>query len=193
MPGPGIIEGSEDSLSIEDLLIERLINLALQLDQEAAQKKDNPQSLENRLARSGLSKVYFLKPNAAPEHLEGITQCFKNGCSLFSKGLIRKRPVWLSFGEKVPCVKPFPGRGRGPAVERGTILILLSFDEYVFLSRQIIIQSFLEDFSGKGNITYLRVEDPTGKIIAQTGEKFFEAPARKHGEDRNPRLQPFLD
>ena len=55
--------------------------------------------------------------------------------------------------------------------------MLLSFDEYVFLSRQIIIQGFLEDFSGKGNITYLRVEDPAGKSIAQTGEKLFESPA----------------
>ena len=59
---------------------------------------------------------------------------------------------------------------------RGAILILLSPEEYIALGQQIIVQGFLEDFSGKGNIAYLRVEGPSGKIIAQTGEALLANP-----------------
>jgi hypothetical protein len=59
LSGLGIVEGSEDTLNIEDLLIERLINLALQMDQEAVQKKDDPQFLKDRMERSGLKQIFF--------------------------------------------------------------------------------------------------------------------------------------
>jgi signal transduction histidine kinase len=181
LTGPGIVEGSEDSLSIEDLLVERLINLALQLDQEAAQDKDSLQSIESRLVRSGLSKVYFLKPNAAPKALEALPNFIKTGVPFFQKVLSGRTRLAIFRGEGA-VRHAFPlALAVARSFDRGIILILLSFDEYVFLSRQIIIQSFLEDFSGKGNITYLRVEDQAGKVIAQTGERFFEVPARNTG------------
>ena len=190
LPGPGIIEGSEDSLNIEDLLVERLINLALQLDQEAAQKKDSPQSRENRLARWGLSKVYFLKPNAAPDTLAALPSPIKTGVPFFQKVLSGKSRLAVFRGEGAVRHTIPLAMAVARSFDRGIILILLSFEEYVFLSRQIIIQSFLEDFSGKGNITYLRVEDQTGKVIAQTGERFFEVPAQNTGrvEIRNAGL-----
>jgi signal transduction histidine kinase len=177
LTGPGALEGSEDSLSIEDLLIERLINFALQLDQDIAQNKETPSSLKDRLAESGLKTVYFLKPNAAPVTWAALPDALKTGVPFFQKVVSGKARLAVFRGEgalrqtlplALAVARPF---------ERGTILILLSFDEYVFLSRQIIIQSFLEDFSGKGNITYLRVEDPAGKVIAQTGEKVLEPSA----------------
>ena len=181
LPGPGITEGSEDSLSIEDLLVERLINIALQLDQEAAQKKDSPQSIENRLVQSGLSKVYFLKPNATRDSLKALPNPMKTGVPFFQRVLSGKARLAVFRGEGVVRHTIPLALAVARSYARGIILILLSFDEYVFLSRQIIIQSFLEDFSGKGNITYLRVEDKTGKVIAQTGERFFEVPAQNTG------------
>ena len=178
-PGPGTLEGSEESLSIEDLLIERLINLALQLDQDFAQKKDSPQSIKDRLARSGLKTVYFLRPKATPDTWAALPDAFKKGVPFFQKVVSGKSRLAVFRGEGA-LRQNFPlALAVARPLERGTILLLLSFDEYVFLSRQIIIQSFLEDFSGKGNITYLRVEDPAGKIIAQTGEKLLEPSLEK--------------
>jgi signal transduction histidine kinase len=174
LPGQGVIEGSEDSLSIEDMLIERLINLALQLDQDFAREKENPHSLADRLPRTGLSKVYFLKPNAAPDTWAGLPQALKTGVPFFQKVLSGKTRLAVFRGEG-PLRQTLPlALAVARPFGRGTILIQLSLEEYVFLSRQIIIQNFLEDFSGKGNITYLRVVDPAGKVIAQTGEKFFQ-------------------
>jgi signal transduction histidine kinase len=181
LTGPGTVEGSEDSLSIEDLLVERLINLALQLDQEAAQNKDSLQSIEGRLVRSGLSRVYFLKLNAAPKALEALPNSIKTGVPFFQKVLSGRTRLAVFRGEGAVRQTIPLALAVARSFDRGIILIPLSFDEYVFLSRQIIVQSFLEDFSGKGNITYLRVEDQAGKVIAQTGERFFEVPARNTG------------
>ena len=176
-PGPGTLEGSEESLSIEDLLIERLINLALQLDQDFAQKKDSPQSIKDRLAGSGLRTVYFLKPKATPDTWAALPDALKTGIPFFQKVISGKTRLAVFRGEG-PWRQKLPlALAVARPLERGTILLLLSFDEYVFLSRQIIIQSFLEDFSGKGNITYLSVKDPAGKVIAQTGEKVSEPSA----------------
>jgi signal transduction histidine kinase len=187
LPGPGVIEGLEDSLSIEDLMIERLINLALQLDQDFSRKKENPQSLADRLERTGIRTVYFLKPNAAPETWAALPEALKKGIPFFQKVLSGKTRLAVFRGEG-PLRQTLPlALAVARPLDRGTILMLLSFEEYVFLSRQIIIQSFLEDFSGKGNITYLRVEDRAGKVIAQTGEKFFETSAE------NPRRIKILN
>jgi signal transduction histidine kinase len=181
LAGPGIIEGSEDSLSIEDLLVERLINLTLQLDQEAAQKKSSPQSMENRLAQAGLSKVYFLKLKAAPDTWKALPNPIRTGIPFFKKVLSGKSRLAVFRGEGAVRQTIPLAVAVARSFGRGIILVLLSFDEYVFLSRQIIIQSLLEDFSGKGNITYLSVEDRTGKVIAQTGERSFEVPSQNTG------------
>lgn len=178
LSGSGIIEGSEDSLNIEDLLIERLINLALQLDQEAAQKKGSPPSIKNSLGPSGLSQVYFLKPKASADTLKALPNPIKTGIPFFQKVLSGKARLAVFRGEGALRHTIPLALAVARSFDRGTILILLSFEEYVFLSRQIIVQSFLEDFAGKGNITYLRVEDRTGKVMAQTGERFFEVPAQ---------------
>ncbi len=174
LPGPGTLEGSEDSLSIEDLLIERLINLALQLDQDFAQKKDSPSPTNERLARSGIKTIYFLKPKATPDTWPALPEALKAGVPFFQTVVSGKSRLAVFRGEGALRQNLPLALAVARPVERGTILMLLSFDEYVFLSRQIIIQSFLEDFAGKGNITYLSVVDPTGKVIAQTGEKVLD-------------------
>ncbi|MGA3084370.1 MAG: ATP-binding protein [Thermodesulfobacteriota bacterium] len=169
----GIVEGSEDSLSIEDQLIERLINLALQMDQEAVQKKDDPQFLKDRIGRSGLTQIFFLKTDVDKDIWKTLPIALKTEPPFFQKVLNGKTRLAVFRGEG-PLRKTLP---LAVAVARrlgqGMILMALSFSEYVSWSRQIIIQNLLEDFSGKGNITYLRVEDPKGMVIAQIGERFF--------------------
>ncbi len=170
------IEGSEDVLSVEDLLIERLINLALQLDQESSQKPFDPQSLKNRIGSMGLSQIYFLNPGSKESTLSLLPEPLKNRVPFFQKVLTGKTRLAVFRGEG-PLRHTLPlavavARRQG----RGAILILLSAEEYIALGQQIIIQGFLEDFSGKGNIAYLRVEGPSGKIIAQTGEAFLADP-----------------
>jgi len=169
----GIVEGSEDSLSIEDQLIERLINLALQMDQEAVQKKDDPQFLRDRIGRSGLTQIFFLKTDVDNDIWKTLPVPLKTEPPFFQKVLNGKNRLAVFRGEG-PLRKTLP---LAVAITRrlgqGMILMALSFNEYVSWSRQIIIQNLLEDFSGKGNITYLRVEDSKGMVIAQTGERFF--------------------
>lgn len=173
---PGSVEGSEDSLGIEDLLIERLINLALQLDQEAAQKFLDPLSLKNRIGRLGLTQIYFLKTGTEDSTWNQIPGLLKTPVPFFHKVLTGKARLAVFRGEG-PLHQSLPlAVAVARRFDQGAILIGLSFDEYVFLSRQIIIQGFLEDFSGKGNIVYLRVEGPDGKIIAQTGDGSFADP-----------------
>ena len=164
------IEGSEDVLGVEDLLIERLINLALQLDQEASHKSFDPRSLKNRIGPMGLSQIYFLNSGPKDFALPLLPEPLRNRPPFFQKVLTGKTRLAVFRGEG-PLRQTLP---LAVAVARrhghGAILILLSSEEYIALGQQIIIQGFLEDFSGKGNIAYLRVEGSSGKIIAQTGE-----------------------
>ena len=172
----GTIEGSEDVLGVEDLLIERLINLALQLDQESFQKPFDPRSLKKRIGPMGLSQVYFLNAESEDSILALLPEPLKKRVPFFQKVLTGKTRLAVFRGEgslrqTLPLAVAV-ARRHG----RGAILILLSSEEYIALGQQIIVQGFLEDFSGKGNIAYLRVEGPSGKIIAQTGEALLANP-----------------
>ena len=181
LSGLGIVEGSEDTLNIEDLLIERLINLALQMDQEAVQKKDDPQFLKDRMERSGLKQIFFLRTDTDLDIWKTLPGLLKTEPPFFQKVFNGKTRLAVFRGEghlrkTLPLAVAVARR-----YDQGIILMALSFDEYVSWSRQIIIQNFLEDFSGKGNIAYLRVEDPKGKVLAQTGERFFMVPSQNQG------------
>lgn len=181
MSGLGIIEGSEDTLSIEDLLIERLINLALQLDQDVVQKKQDPQTLKDRMDQLGLKQIFFLKAETDRDIRKVLPEPLKTEPLFFQKVLNGKTRLAVFRGEgqlrkTLPLAVAVARR-----FDQGIILMALTFDEYVSWSRQIIIQNFLEDFSGKGNIAYLRVEDPKGKVLAQTGERFFMVPSQNQG------------
>ncbi|MBI5605347.1 MAG: hypothetical protein HY879_18595 [Deltaproteobacteria bacterium] len=169
---PGLIEKSEESLGIEDLLIERLINLALQLDQEDSRKAFDSRALKDRVGQLGVRQVFFLKSDSRDSAWDAFPAPLRSGVPFFHKVLSGQDRLAVFRGEG-PLHRTLP---LAVAVARrfsqGAILIVLSFDEYAFLSRQIIIQGFLEDFSGKGNIAYLNVEESGGKIIARTGEGF---------------------
>jgi signal transduction histidine kinase len=170
-PGPG--ERSEESLGIEDLLIERLINLALQLDQEAVQKFPSPQSRINKPAQSGPKQIFFIKSHPSDSAWADLPRPLRTKPPFFQNVLTGKTRLAVFRGEG-PWRRTLPlAVAVGRRFDQGAILMILSAEEYVFWGRQIIIQGFLEDFSGKGNIAYLRVEGTGRTVIAQHGEADF--------------------
>jgi signal transduction histidine kinase len=175
----GAMEGSEDVLSVEDLIIERLITLALQLDQLYPGKSLNPQSLKNRIGPMGLSQIYFLNPGPKDPTFSLLPEPLKQRASFFQKVLTGKSRLAVFRGEG-PVRQTLPlAVAVARRHERGAILIPLSLEEYIAMGQQIIIQGFLEDFSGKGNIAFLRVKRSSGKVIAQTGEPVPDHPDPK--------------
>lgn len=169
LPGPGAGESSEESLGIEDLLIERLITLALQLDQEAGSQPPSPRSLKNRLGQKGPKQIFFLKSTPSDASWAELPRPLKTKVPFFQKVLTGKARLAIFRGEG-PLRQTLPlAVAVGRRVDQGVILMILSPEEYVFWGRQIIVQGFLEDFSGKGNIAYLRVEGPGGTVIARQG------------------------
>ncbi len=178
-PGSGIIESTEDSLSIEDLLIERLVSLALRLDQEAAQRSGGKAS-KAPSETMGLKHIYFLSGGSSDPIRRQLPENLKKEPPFFQEVLIGKTRLAVLRGEgtwreSTPLAVAV-ARRFGP----GIILISVSPDEYRFLTRQIIIQGFLEEFSGKGNIAYITVEGPDGQFIAQTAGEFSFRPGREN-------------
>jgi signal transduction histidine kinase len=190
LPGPGAIEGSEEKLGIEDLLIERLINLAWQLDRGSARSQTPSNSADNQKTPSGLSRIFFLPAPLSPEIREKFPGPLKTGKPFFQEVLSGKSRLAVYRGEGgLRQILPLAIAVARPSGQ-GIILILLTFDEYVFMSQQIIIQGFMADFAGMGNVAYMRLEDPAGKVIAQTGERTgaIPFPPSERIEIRNSRL-----
>lgn len=170
IPGQGLTERSVDSLGIEDLLIERLITMALQLDQTGAGKETKLPDRDKQLSGRDLKGVYFLKPDPRDSSWASVPGPLKAGTPFFQNVLSGKSrlAVFRGSGDLARSIALSVAVAR--RVEPGIILLVLSSDEYLAFSRHIVIQGFLEDFSGKGNIAYLRVEGPEGRAIAQAGE-----------------------
>ncbi len=51
---------AEPLLGLEDIMIERLVDLGLRLDQEAAKKSGDPATLSGLIAKTGLTQIEFL-------------------------------------------------------------------------------------------------------------------------------------
>ena len=178
-PGSGIIESTEDSLSIEDLLIERLVSLALRLDQEEAQRSAGKAS-KAPSETMGLKHIYFLSGGSSDPVRRQLPENLKKEPPFFQVVLTGKTQLAVLRGEgtwreSTPLAVAV-ARRFGP----GIILMSVSPDEYSFLTRQIIIQGFLEEFSGKGNIAYITVEGPDGQLIAQTAGQVSFRPGREN-------------
>jgi len=178
-PSSGISESTEDSLSIEDLLIERLVSLALRLDQEAAQRSVGKAS-KAPSETMDLRHIYFLSGGSSDPVRRQLPENLKKEPPFFQEVLIGKTRLAVLRGEgawreSTPLAVAV-ARRFGP----GIILISVSPDEYSFLTRQIIIQGFLEEFSGKGNIAYITVEGSNGQFIAQTAGQVSFRPGREN-------------
>jgi signal transduction histidine kinase len=169
--GQGVMIRAEESLGIEDLLVERLINLALQLDQEGSGGKKDSHILKEHLTQSGLSRVFFLKPDPHDPSWEELPAPLKTKPPFFRGILSGKTRLSVFRGQGTQRSTIALAVAVALRSEPGIILIPLSPEEYGALSRQIVIQGFLEDYSGKGNVAYLWVEAQDGRLIAQAGGK----------------------
>jgi signal transduction histidine kinase len=167
--GQGPAEGSLESLGIEDLLIERLIHLALQLDQQETETAGVPRDLEKQMVGWGIKKIYFLKPDPKDPSWAALPAPLKTTPPFFQDVLKGKTRLAVFRGSGVSRTIAL-SVAVARRVKPGLVVLALSYEEYLALSRQIVIQGFLEDFAGKGNIAYLKVEGPDGRVMAQAGE-----------------------
>ena len=159
---------TEPLLGLEELLIERLVDLGLQLDQEAAKKPGDPEQRRELIAKTGLTQIEFMAQpredrSVMPRHRELLKDPF------FQKLLTGQSRFFVSRKE--------PGRD-GPFAltlalarrfDRGIILIRLSPEEYRFLGEQIIIQGLINEFIGKGNLAYLEILDSRKRFLGGAG------------------------
>jgi len=173
LSGSGSGELSDEILGIEDLLIERLINLALRMDQEAAPKNDLSPLLKERpdIPRD----VFFIKAGPASSSRPDLPGPLRTKPPFYEDVLSGKTRLAVYRGEgpqrQIVPLAVAVGRRTTP----GMILISLRPDEYLDLGRRIIIQGYLDEYSGKGNVVYLKVEDQSGKITAQQGNEALSA------------------
>ena len=155
-------------LGLEDLMIERLVDLGLRLDQEAAKKPGDPEQRRLLIAKTGLTQIEFMAqpredPSVRPRYRELLKDPF------FQKLLTGQSRLFVSRKE--------PG-GEGPFAltlalarrfDRGFILIRISPEEYRFLGEQIIIQGLISEFIGKGNLAYLEILDSRKRFLGGVG------------------------
>lgn len=190
--GAGEVVGSEVSLSVEELLIESLITIALQIDQEAAQKTFNPQTLKEKMDSLGLKDIRVLK-SVKDDHPKALLPGPLKTRSPFYVPVLEGKSRLAVFRGEGPVRQTLPlAIAVGRRFEKGAVLILLSPEEYLRWGSQLIIQGFLEDFSGKGNISYLRIEGPGEKVMALTGQgerrEKVPSPLRKEVRSGDPGL-----
>jgi len=155
---------TEPLLGLEELLIERLVDLGLRLDQEAARKPGDPEHRRGLIAQTGLTQIEFM---TRPREDESVTPDYRElwNNPLFQKLLTGQSRLFVSRKE--------PGRDSPFALtlalarrfDRGIILIRVSPEEYRFLGEQIIIQGLINEFVGKGNLAYLEILDSRKRFL----------------------------
>jgi signal transduction histidine kinase len=185
----GFMEGYLETLGVEDLLIERMVNLALQLDQGAA---TDLTSSGKQISGWEPKRVFFLKPDPRDASWAAVPEPLKKGVPFYEKVVNGKNrlAVLRGGGDGDPSIALSVAVAR--RVEPGIILLVLSREEYLASSRQIVIQGFLEEYAGKGNIAYIEVTGQDGRRIAQAGEAIKEMHAsplwKKEVRSGDPRL-----
>jgi len=160
---PADAESAEEWLGIEDLLIEGLVNLALELDRRG-------QAGLTQGGEAEIQGVYFLNDQGKPLEGKALPPPLKGEPPFFQEVIRGRSRLAVFRGEggnrqTVPLALAV-ARNRGP----GIILLVLTPAEYQTWSRRVILRNFLEDFSGKGNVVYLEVKDEQGKVIGRSGE-----------------------
>jgi signal transduction histidine kinase len=163
-----LFERAEEVLTIEDLMIERLIALALRLDQTgpplAANQEGQPD--RNLVERRN---IFFLKGGRNDPSWKNLPEFVTRGSLFFQPVLEGRSRLAVNRADRFRK-NSFPlSLAVARRVGEGIILILVSREDYERLTRQIIIQGFLEEFSGKGNILYAGVESLEGQTIGQAG------------------------
>ncbi len=162
-------ELTEELLDLEDLIIEEMVNQALELDRSGNETAGMVKE------GSPYGRVFFLTPEAHP----GPSQ-------ILSEPLRRGRPFFLSVMTGASRLAVFRGEGAarsqvplavavGRRWGKGIILIALNPEAYRQLTQRIAVQEVLGDFVDKGNIVYLQVENETGQVLARAETKGLSA------------------
>ena len=159
---------TEPLLGLEDNMIERLVDLGLRLDQEAAKKPGDPEHLSGLIAKTGLTQIEFVAQSREDRSIRPrYRELLKN--PFFQKLLTGQSRLFVSRKE--------PGRDNPFTLTlalarrfgRGFILIRISPEEYRFLGEQIIIQGLIQEFFGKGNLAYLEILDSRKRFLGGAG------------------------
>jgi signal transduction histidine kinase len=159
---------TEPLLGLEDIMIERLVDLGLRLDQEAAKKPGDPEQRSRLIAKTGLTQIEFMAhPREDRSGLPRDRDLLKNPS--FQKLLTGQSRLFVSRKE--------PGRDSpfmltlalARRFDRGFILIRVSPEEYRFLGEQIIIQGLINEFFGKGNLAYVEILDSRKRLLGGAG------------------------
>lgn len=159
---------TEPLLGLEELMIERLVDLGLRLDQEATKRPGDPEYLRRLIAATGFTQIDFMALPPEDRSSKPLPWELSRNPS-FQKLLSGQSRLFVSRKE--------PGRDSPYALtlalarrfDRGLILIRLSPEEYRFLGQQIIIQGISNEFFGKGNLAYLEILDTRNRILAGAG------------------------
>ncbi len=159
---------TEPLLGLEDILIERLVDLGLRLDQEAAKKSGDSGYQSGLIAKTGLAHIEFIAPPREDRSLMPRYREFLKNPS-FQKLLNGQSRLFLSR-EEPGKESPFPlTLALARRFDRGFILIRISPEEYRFLGEQIIIQGLINEFFGKGNLAYLEILDSRKRVLGEAG------------------------
>ncbi|HSO72389.1 MAG TPA: hypothetical protein VLR91_07065, partial [Thermodesulfobacteriota bacterium] len=159
---------TEPLLGLEELMIERLVDLGLRLDQEAAQKSGDPAQRNGLIAETGLTQIEFIdQPREDRSLMARYRELMKN--QFFQKLLTGQTRLFVSRKEPGGD-SPFPlTLALARRFDRGFILIRISPEEYRFLGEQIIIQGLINEFFGKGNLAYLEILDSRKRLLGKAG------------------------
>jgi signal transduction histidine kinase len=188
----GVMEGYLETLGIEDLLIERLVNLAIQLDQSGKGAAPDSTTPGKQVSGWEPKRIFFLKPDQRDPSWAAVPEGLKKRVPFYEKVLKGKNRLAVLRGSGTSDPSTALSVAVARRVEPGMILLVLSREEYLTFGRQIVIQGFLEEYAGKGNIAYIEVTGADGRRIAQAGEAVIEKPAsavwKKEVRSGDPRL-----
>ncbi len=167
---------TEPLLGLEDIMIERLVDLGLRLDQEAAKKPGDPEQRRGLIAKTGLTQIEFIaQPREDPSVRTRYRELLKN--PFFQKLLTGQSRLFVSRKEP-GSDSPFTlTLALARRFDQGFILMRISPEEYRFLGEQIIIQGLINEFIGKGNLAYLEILDSRKRFLGGAGEGAEAKPA----------------
>ncbi len=159
---------TEEFIGLEDLLIERLVDLGLRLDQAAA-RLPRGAALPAELVRDvGLTGIRLVAPDTRDPAFLSLKREFRADPA-FRKLLSGDSRLFVlrNDSEKERPYRLLLVVAR--RFEPGFIMLTISAREYRTLAYEIILQGLLNEFSGKGNVAYLEVMDSRGRTLARIG------------------------
>ena len=175
----GLSEGfpAEEVIGLEDLLIEGLVDFGLRLDQAGARRSPGGVRPEDLLRQAGLDRIFLAAIDPGDPVFSGLKKEFSRDPA-FQKLLAGAARLFVYRNETGDDRNYRLLLVMARRFDQGLVVMRISTSEYQRLAYQVILQGLLNEFAGKGNLAYLEISDPQGRILAQTG-----------GTDLNPEIK----